>query len=316
MKVVIATDMEGAAGIDRVEQCFRGYPEAFETGRQQLIADINACIRGLRRGGAKDIKVVEGHAWGDFHAFESGDLDGRPEVLRGRGGREPMVSWAEKAVFVGYHAMAGTPDGFLSHTTMGSVALSAGGEPVGEMVMTAATCGSAGVPVLLVTGDHATVREARHFLPWAVGVEVKRATSISAVRLLSREEASRAIETGAAAAMARAHDCRPLRLPEPLEIEVQFRATEFADASMILPMARRQGDRAIGFTAPTFAEGMRFFASAVQLTTQARQRPLWSKLQTLPEVQQMSHEWLESFLRPWLEQPSPFTPNAKALREA
>jgi len=313
MKVVIATDMEGAAGIDRVEQCFPSYPEAFQAGRRQLAEDINACIRGLRRGGAKEIKVVEGHAWGDFHAFESGDLDGHPEVVRGRRSREPMQSWAEKAVFVGYHAMAGTPDGFLSHTTMGSVALSAGGEPVGEMVMAAATCGSAGVPVLMVTGDHATVREARYFLPWAVGVEVKRASTISKVALMPRDDASRAIETGAAAAMAKAQDGVPLRLPEPLEIEVQFRAPEFADASMILPMARRQGDRAIGFTAPTFAEGMRFFASAVQLTTQARQRPLWSKLQTLPEVQQMSHEFLESFLRPWLEQPSPFVANPKAL---
>jgi len=315
MRVVIATDMEGAAGIDRVEQCFRGYPEAFETGRRQLIADINACIRGLRRGGATEIKVVEGHAWGEFHAFESADLEGGPEVVRGRRGREPMVSWAEKAVLLGYHAMAGTPDGFLSHTTIGSTALSVGGEPVGEMLMTAATCGTAGVPVLLVTGDHATVREARHFLPWAVGVEVKRATSISKVTLLPREEASRAIETGAAAAIARAHECQPLRLPEPLEIEVQFRAGEFADASMILPMARRQGERAVGFTAPTISEGLRFFISAVQLTTQARQRPLWSKLQTLPEVQQMSHDWLESFLRPWLEQPSPFVANPKALEE-
>src|SRR3990172_10655251 len=146
MRVVIATDMEGAAGIDRVEQCFPGYPDAFESGRQQLTMDINACIRGLRRGGAKDIKVVEGHAWGEFHAFETSDLGGHPEGLRGRRSREPMVSWAEKAVFVGYHAMAGTPDGFLSHTTMGSVALSAGGEPVGEMGVTGATCGAAGGP--------------------------------------------------------------------------------------------------------------------------------------------------------------------------
>lgn len=316
MKIVIATDMEGAAGIDRVEQCFPAYPDAFESGRQQLIVDINACIRGLRRGGAKDIKVVEGHAWGEFHAFECADLDGHPEVLRGRQGREPMVSWAEKAVLLGYHAMAGTPDGFLSHTTTGSTALSVGGEPVGEMLMTAATCGTAGVPVLLVTGDHATAREARHFLPWAVGVEVKRAASISKVTLLPREQATRAIETGAAAAMAKAKDCTSLRLPEPMEIEVQFRASEFADASMILPLGRRQGDRAIGFTAPTFSEGMRFFASAVQMTTQARQRPLSLKLRALPEVQQLSREWLESFLRPWLEQPSPFVPNAKALREA
>ncbi|MBI4277245.1 MAG: M55 family metallopeptidase [Armatimonadetes bacterium] len=56
MRVLIATDMEGAAGIDRMEQCHPMYPEAFAMGCRHLMADINACIRGLRRGGATEIK--------------------------------------------------------------------------------------------------------------------------------------------------------------------------------------------------------------------------------------------------------------------
>lgn len=171
MRVVIATDMEGAAGIDHVHQVLRDYPEAFEKGRWNLIADINACIRGLRRGGATELKVIELHGWGIYRAFDSHELDGAPEVLRGPASH--LASWAQAVVLLGYHAMAGTRDGFLSHTIRPFTALSWGGEPVGEMAITAAPFGATGVPVIYITGDQATVREAAHFLPWAVKTSVK-----------------------------------------------------------------------------------------------------------------------------------------------
>ncbi len=313
MRVVIATDMEGAAGIDRFEQTFPYYPEAFTAGCRELITDINACIRGLRHGGATEIKVIEGHAWGRFRAFESSDLDGRPEVLRGRPSIEALTSWAQAVALLGYHAMNGTKDGFLSHTVTGSTALHLAGEPVGEMVMTAASAGVQGIPVILVTGDHATAREARAFLPWTVRVEVKRATSVAAVTLRPRDHASPAIEDGARQAMARVAECPPLRLSEPIETEAHFRSPELADAAMILPFARRVGDRAVGFTAPTVQEAMRFFGAACAVIMPVRERSLWERLGTLPDVQRIRAEWMLDLLRDWLEGRSPFIASPRAV---
>ena len=61
------------------------------------------------------------------------------------------------------HAMAGTPDGVLSHTVSGQAwqNLKFNGTLVGETGINAALCGHWGCPVLLVTGDRATCREAR-----------------------------------------------------------------------------------------------------------------------------------------------------------
>ena len=61
----------------------------------------------------------------------------------------------DAALFVGMHAMAGTPDGVLSHTVSGTGwrNLCFNGTLVGETGINAALCGHWGCPVLLVTGD-------------------------------------------------------------------------------------------------------------------------------------------------------------------
>jgi D-amino peptidase len=313
MRVVVATDMEGVAGIDRVEQCFPHHPAAFEAGRKSLIEDVNAVIRGLRRAGASELKVVEGHAWGQFHALESGDLEGQPEVLRGRASMAGLLSWARAVAMVGYHAMAGTRDGFLSHTVTGATALHLGGEAVGEMVMTAAAFGKAGVPAVLVTGDQATIREAARCLPWALGVSVKQASTMSSVALVAREAATNALEGGAAQALAHAGDCRPYTVREPVDTRVQFRSSDMADAAMTLPLVRRFDDRTVAFEAPTIEDALKFFGSAVQLMTAlVRQPSLMAQLDRLPGVPRLRGQWMDTILRQWLDSPDTFAAHVGA----
>lgn len=314
MRVILATDMEGAAGIDKFEQTFPQYGQAFRHGCRELIADINACLRGLRAGGATEIKVVEGHAWGRFRAFDTDDLEGRPEVLRGRAAYEAQTGWAQAVALLGYHAMNGTPDGFLNHTITGSTAFHINGEPVGEMVLTAASAGDRGVPVILVTGDHATVREASVFLPWAVGVEVKRATGVVEVTLRPGEEARRDIEDGARVAMTRAGKCAPYAVTPPVEIEAHFRTAEMADAVMTLPLTRRAGPRAVAFTAPSVPEMMRFAGAAVQLMQPVRDRTLWTRVEAATDMDAIRRDWLNEILGDWLAGRSPFAASARALR--
>ena len=74
---------------------------------------------------------------------------------------EYLESGVDAALFVGMHAMAGTPDGVLAHTVSGSSwwRLRFNGVEVGETGINAALCGAWGCPVLLVTGDEASCRE-------------------------------------------------------------------------------------------------------------------------------------------------------------
>jgi D-amino peptidase len=311
MRVAIATDMEGAAGIDHVHQVLRDYPEAFEVGRHHLIADINACIRGLRRGGATEIKVVEQHGWGIYRAFESHELEGAPEVLRGPA--SPLAGWAQAVVLLGYHAMAGTPDGFLSHTIRPFTALSLGGEAVGEITVTAAPFGAAGVPVIYLTGDDATLRECDYFLPWTLKTSVKRASDrITLVSMMSREAATEAIERGAADSLGRMSACRPFALKTPIDVGVHFRSKEMADAAMLMPLSRRLDERTIGFTAPTLADAMRFYTASWMVAAPAWERTLSQRVEALPEVRKLRREWTAEWIRAWLDEPMAFTPNPRA----
>ena len=53
-RVIILADMEGAAGIGNVKECFPWYPEYHKHGVVQLAGDVNAAVRGLRAGGIEE----------------------------------------------------------------------------------------------------------------------------------------------------------------------------------------------------------------------------------------------------------------------
>ena len=67
---------------------------------------------------------------------------------------------------VGMHARAGTPDGVLCHTISTTTwrNLYFNETCVGEFGINAALCGHYDCPVVLITGDEATVREGRELL--------------------------------------------------------------------------------------------------------------------------------------------------------
>lgn len=67
---------------------------------------------------------------------------------------EGLDSTFDAAIFLGYHARAGTPNGFLAHAGTGSVkGLWLNGVESGEGDLNAAYAGALGVPVILVAGD-------------------------------------------------------------------------------------------------------------------------------------------------------------------
>ena len=63
-RVIIEVDMEGAAGIGDVKECFPWYPGYHKNGVIQLANDVNAAVRGLRAGGIDDIVVLDMHLFG------------------------------------------------------------------------------------------------------------------------------------------------------------------------------------------------------------------------------------------------------------
>src|SRR6266498_1849256 len=205
MRVHVISDMEGVSGIVKWEQTTGGDP-MYEEGRRLYTEEINAAIRGAKAGGAKEIVVMDCHGAGKGWSFNSLI----PDLLEDDCEFVVQEMWSDytgfleegcdAALFVGMHAMAGTPDGVLNHTVSGQEwqNLWFNGTLVGETGINAALCGQWGCPVLLVTGDKAVCKEGTELLgDGLTTVAVKEGLGQFGARQIPARRARQLIEQGA-----------------------------------------------------------------------------------------------------------------------
>ncbi|MCW2975217.1 MAG: hypothetical protein JWM06_498 [Actinomycetia bacterium] len=230
MRVHIISDIEGVAGIVKWAQT-GGDQTLYHEGRKLYTEEINAAVRGAKKAGAKEIVVMDCHGAGGDYTFNSL----LPELLDPDCEFVVQSEWTEytefleqgcdAALFVGMHAMAGTPDGVLSHTVSAQAwqSLKFNGTPVGETGINAALCGQWGCPVLLVTGDRATCREGTALLGSGLTtVEVKVGLGRYSMRSKTPHQARELIEAGAKQALKDLTAVEPYNPGRPSEIEIQF----------------------------------------------------------------------------------------------
>ncbi len=232
VKVFIVSDMEGVAGIVKWEQT-DGTKEkrAYHEGRELYTEEINAAVRGAKSAGAKEIVVMDCHGAGGEWTFNSlipDKLDPDCEYVVQNDWTEYtefLEQGCDAALFVAMHAKAGTPDGVMSHTVSGQAwkNLSFNGVSVGETGINAALCGHWGCPVLLVTGDEATCREATALLgDGLTTVAVKKGLGRFSARQLPPLKARERIEDGAKRALQDLSAVKPYDPGRPAEIRVEF----------------------------------------------------------------------------------------------
>src|SRR5881275_3581374 len=233
MRVLIMCDMEGISGIVVWEQV-NGGAAMYEEGRRLYTEEINAAVRGAKAAGATEIVVVDCHGAGGpftFNSLIAEDLDPSCEFVvqeEWTGYTGFLESGIDAALFVGMHAMAGTADGVLNHTVSGVdwQNLWFNGTLVGETGINAALCGTWGCPVLLVTGDTASCREARELLgDGLTTVEVKQGIGTRSARLHAPKRARELIEEGARQALSDVGAVEPYDPGKPCEIKVEYKGT-------------------------------------------------------------------------------------------
>ena len=230
MRVHIISDIEGVAGIVKWAQT-GGDQTLYHEGRRLYTEEINAAVRGAKKAGAKEIVVMDCHGAGGDYTFNSllpDQLDSDCEfVIQNEWTEytELLSSGCDAALFVGMHAMAGTPDGVLSHTVSAQAwqSLKFNGTLVGETGINAALCGQWGCPVLMVTGDRAVCREATELLGRKLTtVEVKVGIGRFSARSKTPQKARELIEEGAKQALKDLRAVSPYNPGNPCEIEIQF----------------------------------------------------------------------------------------------
>ena len=304
LKILIINDIEGISGIDDVRQIRYGSKE-FEKGRIQVTEDVNVAVRGLRAAGATEIRVADSHGSGgpnkniipeklerDVYLFQEGPVYRRL--------KEAADKSIDAAIFIGFHAMADTKDGFLRHTITLDPRIRINGRPVGETAIDAYALAEYGIPVIMVTGDQALIREASAFLPGIETVQVKTSLDCETTNCLSLSEARRLIEATAERALSRIDGFRPVRVAKPIAVDVSFPRKDQTDLCETIPRAKRKGENVISYSAEDWDEAYSFVRTTIRLAGQYAIGALEEKLSRLEGFDRIVQEWEQDLISEWL----------------
>jgi D-amino peptidase len=269
MRVYISVDMEGVAGVaheDQTDPIDARHAEDYNRFRRLMTNEANAAIAGALEAGAKAVLVNDSH-W-LMRNLLAEELNPAAELLSGGPKRLSMVEGIDggfdAAMFIGYHARAGTRNATIDHTYTSRVyEARLNGEPVGELALNAAMAGVHGVAVALVSGDQA---EARALLGDGIEtVVVKEAVGRFAARSLAPTLACERIRAGAAAGLRRKH--RLLEISPPIRLEVDFALTQMADMAELVPGSSRTGGRTVSYAGDDYREVFRAWRAMYNLAS-------------------------------------------------
>ena len=330
MKVLILADLEGVSGVGDYRVLIPAGP-IYQKACANLTKDINAAVRGLRKEGATEIDLVDSHStvWPDRigprniikDELDSGiqRIMGGWDLLELTRSEEDTLRSYDAQVIVGEHAMAGTPDGFVSHTHSDNTALRINGQYIGEIEWHTWLMGYYGVPTIMVTGDAAAVREATTFFPEIEGVTVKTAKSRDKAKCVSTTKSWSLIEKASSRALRNLDKHRPHLPHSPVRLDLVFSTPGPARFGSYMPKARQIDERTISYIATNFREAIWAHMSLVMLgalhTFSDDFKKLW---QLLPERSQKEfNDEYEKKIAKWVKEPSPFlisNPRKKHVR--
>jgi len=271
MKVFISTDFEGVAGIvdwDQILATGRDY----EMGRRLLIDETNAVIDGAAEAGATEFVVNDSHSF--MRNIPPAELHGRASYIAGKHKplymMEGLDSSFDAIFFIGYHGSIGASGAILSHSYNPRAVweVKINGRVVGETALNALVAAYYGVPIVLVTGDQVTAREAREVLPNVECVIVKESITRYAAANLHPQVACERLREGAMRAIGGLASQKPPAFDQPARVEVTFLTADMAESAAWLhgvDLVAGQS-RTVAFEGIDTLALFRTFVTMIQLT--------------------------------------------------
>ncbi|MGB1657585.1 MAG: M55 family metallopeptidase [Longimicrobiales bacterium] len=263
LKVYISADLEGVVGVVTGDQLG---PSGFEYSRfrQFMTNEVNAAISAAREMGATEILVSDSHGNGENLLMEQLPDDiqlirawPRPLMMM-----EGIDETFDAAILIGYHASTTNTEGVRAHT-ISSASLTAvriNGIEMMEASINAAIAGDFGVPVVMISGDDATIEEARRIIGDMEGAVVKWNYGFHSARTIMPEASYALIGDRVKAALGRLDDFTPYVMDGPLELEISFKNYLPAEVMAYLPNVDRVDAHTIRFVGADMTEISRFIA--------------------------------------------------------
>lgn len=259
-KVYVSADMEGVAGVVTGDQLG---PPGFEYERFRgfMTDEVLAAIEGARQAGATEFLVSDSHGNGENLLIERFPKD--VQIVRSWPRPLAMMQGIdgtfEAAVFVGYHASTTNPEGVRAHTMSSAhlADLRVNGVSMPEAGLNAAIAGYYGVPVAMLSGDDAIVKEAQALLGPIGGAVVKWNYGFHSARTLTPAAACDVIREAARRAIAEPRR-KPYVVTTPVTLDLRFKNYRPAEVLAYLPIVERTDAHAIRFRGKDVLEVTRF----------------------------------------------------------
>lgn len=267
MELFISIDLEGICGVVSETDTAREGAAAARA-RAHMRADLDAVIEGCLSGGADGITICDAHDDG-----RNLDPSGLPTLATLTGGSpaplgmfQGLRSDHDAALFIGYHAMAGTQAAVLEHTWSYKVfSITVGDLAIGEFGLGALLAGELGVPALYLAGDDKVATAARALVPGIVATVVKTGVRRETAVFCEPAEARARMRADVEAALTAKERPAPLAWTgSPLRLT--FTRVEFCDLAEVCPGARRLDGRTLEIAGETFAEVFAGFLTCVRLS--------------------------------------------------
>jgi len=261
MKIYISADMEGVVGVVTQEQLG---PSGFEyqRAREFMTEEVKAAIDAAFEAGATEIVVSDSHGNGQNLLIEK--LPRNITLVRAFPRPLTMMQGIDETfdgvIFIGYHAGTTNPQGVRAHT-MSSAALAdvrLNGVSMPEAGVNAAIAGHFNVPVIMISGDDAIVKEAGALLGGIEGAVVKWAYGFHSARTLMPEAAYELIRQKVKQAIGRIKDFKPYKIKAPVQLDVRFKNYRPSEVLSYLPIIERTDSHSVRFMGKDMIEVSKF----------------------------------------------------------
>ena len=261
LKIYISADMEGVVGVVTGDQLG---PSGFEYGRfrEFMTREVLAAIDAAKAAGATEVLVSDSHGNGENILIEMLPED----VMLVRSWPRPLMMMQgidetfDAAIFLGYHSGTHNTEGVRAHTIssarLADVRLN--GRSVPEAGINAAIAGHFGVPVIMISGDDASVQEAQELIGDIEGAVVKWNYGFHSARTLTPAAAYKLIAEKVTAAIARLDSFEPFVVSAPVALEVRFKSYQPAQIMSYLSIVEQVDSHTIRYIGDTIVDISKF----------------------------------------------------------
>ncbi len=259
LRIFISVDVEGLGGVGTPAMTSSSGKD-YAVSRRLATDEVNAVVAAIFRHGPAEILVNDSH--GDMQNLLHTELDPRVQYIQGAvkpyGMVEGLDASFDGAIFLGYHARAGTAGGFLAHTGSGAVkGLWINEMEAGEGEMNAAFAGALGVPVIMAAGDSTFVEQFSANVPGARMVVTKTAMTPVSARLLHPTVVRERLAEATGQALAGISGARPLHPGDPVRVRLRLADVTTPQILEAIPGVRQVDGFTVEFTADSMADAYR-----------------------------------------------------------